>query len=99
MFNEAEILSVSVPANNGIPNHPHLPALIYPRAVTAGSSGEQIMQLYARNRWGKSWIYGLFDFHHYHYAAHEVLTVIRGKARVQLRRPRRGAAMMWPRAT
>ncbi len=84
MFDVANVVSVSVPANHGIPNNPNLAALIYPCAVAAGSSSEQIMQLYARNRWGRSWVYGVFDFHHFHYAAHEVLTVIRGKARLQL---------------
>ncbi|TQV80941.1 cupin [Denitrobaculum tricleocarpae] len=71
-------------ANNGIPNNPDLPALIYPQALGGELVSGDIIALYAVNHWDKAWVYGIFDFHHYHYAAHEVLAVIAGQATLQL---------------
>lgn len=79
-----DVLQIKVGENNGIPNNPDLPALIYPGVIAPGSSSDDVISLYAGNRWTKAWVYGVFDFHHYHYAAHEVLTVIRGQGSVQL---------------
>ncbi|WP_282609234.1 cupin domain-containing protein [Pelagibius sp. Alg239-R121] len=79
-----DVIQISVASNRGIPNHPHLPALIYPKAVLPDTLPYQIKALYARNRWTKAWVYSLFDYHHYHYAAHEVLTVVGGTAMLQL---------------
>ncbi len=78
------IVQIKVSMNNGIPNNPHLPVLIYPGVLKTGLSSGDIVSLYARNHWGKAWVYSLFDFHHYHYAAHEVLTVISGCGIVQI---------------
>lgn len=79
-----DIVQIKIQSNNGIPNNPHLPALIYPRVLKPGLASSDIVALYARNHWVKSWVYSLFDFHHYHYAAHEVLTVISGCGVVQI---------------
>lgn len=79
-----DLVRVAVEANNGIPNNPDFPALIYPQVLRSGCSADAVMALYAANRWGRAWVYGVFDFHHYHYAAHEVLTVISGGGRLQL---------------
>lgn len=78
-----EVLQIKVRENNRIPNHPDFPALIYPGVIVPGSSSDDVIAIYARNRWVKAWVYILFDFHHYHYAAHEVLTVISGRGTVQ----------------
>lgn len=79
-----DVIQIAVRANNGVPNNPDFPALIYPRALREGCSADAVMQLYALNGWGRAWVYGVFDFHHYHYAAHEVLSVISGRGRLQL---------------
>lgn len=67
-----------------IPNNPDLDAVVYSKAIRLGTSAGDIKALYERNAWTRAWVYTLFDFHHYHYAAHEVLTVIAGIGRLQL---------------
>lgn len=39
--------------------------------------------LVASNHWGNSWRNGIFDYHHYHSTAHEVLVAFSGWATVQ----------------
>lgn len=79
-----DVIQISVPENNGIPNHPWWPALIYPQAVPSGFSIEQIMALYEANLWTRVWAYTIFDYHHFHHAVHEVLTVAKGSAQLHL---------------
>ncbi len=67
-----------------IPNNPALPALIYPKVVARGTQPRRVTELYEQNGWTRTWVYTLFDFHHYHYAAHEVLTVVAGTGVLQL---------------
>jgi uncharacterized protein YjlB len=79
-----EAVQISVPENNGIPNNPNLAALIYPKALAGGFSVEGVMALYERNRWFNVWAYTVFDYHHFHHAVHEVLTVAHGRAVLHL---------------
>ncbi|QOS82442.1 cupin domain-containing protein [Paenibacillus sp. JNUCC31] len=59
-----------------IPNHPSLPVLLYKGTwATDFSRAETMLN---RNGWGNSWINGVFDYHHYHSNAHEVLAVVSG---------------------
>lgn len=59
-----------------IPNHPSLPVLLYKGIWAKDSSRAE--SLLNRNGWGNSWINGVFDYHHYHSNAHEVLAVVSG---------------------
>ncbi|MFC9710804.1 cupin domain-containing protein [Paenibacillus sp. NPDC056933] len=59
-----------------IPNHPSLPVLLYKGIWATDSSRAETML--NRNGWGNSWINGVFDYHHYHSNAHEVLAVVSG---------------------
>ncbi|MCM3170125.1 cupin domain-containing protein [Peribacillus frigoritolerans] len=65
-----------------IPNNPTLPILLYPGALT--EQAELTEEIFNKNNWRNSWINGVFDFHHYHSNAHEVLGVLQGNAIVQL---------------
>lgn len=65
-----------------IPNNPNLPVLFYPGAFTG--QPEQIEETFNKNNWRNSWTNGVFDFHHYHSNAHEVLGVVQGTATLQL---------------
>src|SRR4051794_22347361 len=65
------------PAGESIPNHPRFAVLIY-RGVPEASSPEAARALLGRHGWGGSWVDGVFDFHHFHSNAHEVLAVVAG---------------------
>jgi len=65
-----------------VPNNP-LPAQPY-RAALKGRTAEQIEEHLAERGWTNSWRNGIYDFHHYHSTAHEVLVIARGQARLTL---------------
>jgi Uncharacterized protein containing double-stranded beta helix domain len=66
-----------------IPNNPKYPVLIYHGAVK-GKDADQIIGVFKENNWGNNWIDGIFDFHHFHSTAHEVLGIAAGHGEVQL---------------
>lgn len=69
--------------NGGIPNS-DLPLLVYGGAVTpSGDVAAAFERIFAANGWTKSWRNGVFDYHHFHSTAHEVLGVSRGSVKVQ----------------
>ena len=83
-----EVILLRLVERDDIPNN-RLPALIY-RSVLPGRSGrlERVfIEAFAKNGWGEAWINGIYDFHHFHPAAHEVLGIAAGWARVQLGGP------------
>jgi uncharacterized protein YjlB len=69
-----------------VPNHPSLPVLVYPQALRLSGADPASMaeETFTRNGWGGLWRNGIYDFHHYHSTAHEVLAIVQGEARVQL---------------
>lgn len=76
------VQAYSLQNNHWIPNNPNLPVLIYTGALR--DHPEQTEQLFNQHQWLNSWTNGVFDYHHYHSNAHEVLGVIRGQVTVQL---------------
>lgn len=69
-------------SNHGIPNHPTLPVLLYPQALQAKPTDTE--SIFNQNHWLNSWTNGVFNYHHYHSNAHEVLGVISGQVTIQL---------------
>ena len=67
-----------------IPNNPNFPVLIYRHAFEEPS---RIEQTFHSHDWRNSWVDGIFDFHHYHSIAHEVIGILEGHATVQLGGP------------
>lgn len=83
----AETLELS--RNAWVPNNDRLPVLIYHGALdlSVPDPAANFEQVLVRNGWPPQWRNGIYDFHHYHSTAHEVLGIAAGNARVVLGGP------------
>jgi uncharacterized protein YjlB len=62
--------------------------LVY-RAVLDQREGkpEPFEELFNGHGWSRTWRDGIYDYHHFHTTAHEVLGVVRGRVRVEFGGP------------
>lgn len=76
-------------AKNGwVPNNPRLPVIIYHGVMAEeGDLADWFEARFAANGWQGIWRNGIYDYHHYHTMAHEVLGVAQGYATVVLGGP------------
>jgi uncharacterized protein YjlB len=86
---EKIIISEWIGENGNFPNNPQLPLLLYKDAVELPEKNpaKAFEDVFGRNQWEAFWRDGIFDYHHYHSTAHEVLGIYSGKATVQFGGP------------
>ncbi len=71
--------------NGWMPNNEALPVLVYRGAFPiAGDVASTMEAMFKRNGWPPQWRNGVYDFHHYHSTAHEVLGFAKGRGKVML---------------
>lgn len=64
-----------------------MPVRLYRRAVEGDDLASEIESLFRANSWQDTWRNGIFDHHHFHATAHEVLGCARGTVDVLLGGP------------
>lgn len=81
---QPEIIHLSL--NGWMPNNERLPVLLYRKAILADGHdpAAAFEQQFERNGWPAQWRDGVYDFHHYHSTAHEVLGFAAGQAQLIL---------------
>jgi uncharacterized protein YjlB len=86
---QINILRHLLPDDGVFPNNALLPLLIYRKVLNLPSSGKGdiVKEIFESNGWTNSWENGIYDYHHYHSTAHEVLGIIRGSVRAQFGGP------------
>lgn len=83
-----KILDIQLGKNGPFPNNDKLPLLIYKKAFNLGDgAADFIRTTISENNWGNGWDDGIYDFHHFHSNAHEVLLVYTGTAKVMFGGP------------
>jgi uncharacterized protein YjlB len=77
-------------ANGWVPNNARLPVLIWHGAIDPRESdiAGHFEALFAQNGWPPQWRDGVFDYHHFHSTAHEVLGVASGEAELIIGGPK-----------
>ncbi|MDT3722346.1 cupin domain-containing protein [Pseudomonas oryzihabitans] len=72
-------------ADDGIIPNSRLPVLLYRQVPLQGTDRAAALErLFAEHDWPPQWRYGVYDYHHYHPNAHEVLGVAQGQATLRL---------------
>jgi uncharacterized protein YjlB len=73
--------------NGWVPNNDRLPVLLYRGAFNSAHGADPAAlfeQGFRRNGWPPQWRNDVYDFHHYHSTAHEILGFAAGEARLIL---------------
>jgi uncharacterized protein YjlB len=96
VLSDAQVEAIRLEASDGFPSA-MLPVLLYrgafgaPRITEVRAAAEiaarTIEKTFALHRWSGGWRDGIYDYHHFHSTAHEVLGCFAGRATVQVGGP------------
>jgi len=76
---ESNIIVRQFSDDGRFPNNDDLPLLVITAALDPATvSPEKFERTFTQNGWPAAWRNGLYDFHHYHSSAHEVLGIYSG---------------------
>jgi len=82
---DANAEALQLKRNGWMPNNEVLPALLYRTAFAPSADMASAMEAtFEQNGWPPQWRNGVYDFHHYHSTAHEVLGFAAGWGRLVL---------------
>src|SRR3954468_24827840 len=72
-------------ADDGLIPNSHLPLIVRHGAITPDKSdpAKAFERTFAANGWAGCWRNGIYDYHHYHSTAHEVLGIVSGSGMVR----------------
>ena len=79
---EPELLPLS--PNGWMPNNSILPVLLYRNALAGVDLASSMERVFEHNGWPAQWRNGVYDFHHFHSTAHEVLGFAGGEGHLVL---------------
>lgn len=82
-----ELETICLAPNADFPNNNRCPVLVYRGAFRADVSPSTVEEWFARNEWTNSWRDGVYEVHHYHSTAHEVLGCYAGSAELRVGGP------------
>jgi uncharacterized protein YjlB len=82
-----KVACLSVPRDDQVPNNDRYPAVIASDALGGSQDDAAVKALLRANGWGGAWTWQVFDFHHFHPDAFEVLAVAQGSAVLMLGGP------------
>lgn len=77
----------NLPLDDLMPNNQDLPVLVYRGIGPSDDLAKLFEKTFAQNGWSGSWRGGIYDYHHYHSNAHEVLGIARGQVALRLGGP------------
>lgn len=77
----------NLPLDDLMPNNQDLPVLVYRDVAPWENLAALFEKTFSANDWGGSWQGGIYDYHHYHSNAHEVLGIARGHVTLRLGGP------------
>lgn len=72
--------------DDGIFPNSDLPVLLYRQVLDLPPvlASAYVKRIFKKNNWYNAWVYGVFEYHHYHSITHEVLGVIKGETMLLL---------------